>query len=321
MDPWRAECSQSPSGSRVAWPTKGSRLIRSASWWPPRRPSTWAWGSVRNLGWRWPGSCANRLVTPRSRRTTWPVWPVAAFAPGLACMASLKEGSLSTAVGRGANWTRLAPLLARLELPPEWSILVVIPPDSTGIHGEHEIKAFRQIPGLPDSMVDRLCRLVLLDLLPAVVERDLPVFGAALSEIQLLVGQGFAPGSRGGFCSPRSRSICDLPANRRTGRRRSKFLGADGLRVHERPTCPPHGGLGTDQSPDRMAPEFGILDGGEFRSDHLAGLRDLAWSKRVERGKPPAQGRACLDLLMTRRVADPWNPPTGEHSSAWFGWP
>ena len=95
-----------------------------------------------------------------------------------------------------------APLLAHLEFPPDWSILVVIPPRLTGLHGPSEVQAFGTLPPLAPSTVDRLCRLVLLDLLPAVAERDLSTFGAALTEIQTRVGQGFAPAQGGIFAHP-----------------------------------------------------------------------------------------------------------------------
>ena len=95
-----------------------------------------------------------------------------------------------------------APLLAHLEFPADWSILVVIPPRLTGLHGPSEVQAFGTLPPLAASTVDRLCRLVLLDLLPAVAERDLPTFGAALTEIQTRVGQGFAPAQGGIFAHP-----------------------------------------------------------------------------------------------------------------------
>ncbi len=112
-------------------------------------------------------------------------------------------GGLIVDGGRSrGDQTRPAPLLAHLEFPPEWSVLVVIPPDAIGLHGSPEVRAFHHLPPTLDATVDRLCRLVLLELLPAVVERDLEGFGAALAEIQARVGQGFAPAQGGIFASP-----------------------------------------------------------------------------------------------------------------------
>ncbi len=96
----------------------------------------------------------------------------------------------------------IPPLLSRLEFPGEWSVLIVLPERSPGIHGPREILAFAELPPSPDSLTDRLCRLVLLGLMPAVVERDLPRFGEVLEEIQQRVGEGFASAQGGTFAHP-----------------------------------------------------------------------------------------------------------------------
>ena len=95
----------------------------------------------------------------------------------------------------------IPPLLARSPFPPEWSVLVVVPGRTPGLHGEPERRAFAALPPFPDALTDRLCRLVLLGLLPAVAERDLPAFGDALEEMQRRVGEGFAPAQGGVFGS------------------------------------------------------------------------------------------------------------------------
>ncbi|MEW4566472.1 beta-ribofuranosylaminobenzene 5'-phosphate synthase family protein [Tautonia sp. JC769] len=95
------------------------------------------------------------------------------------------------------------PLVAHADFPDDWAVLVAIPTAPPGLHGEAERLAFRDLPPMPDSLSDRLCRLVLLGLLPAVAERDLPAFGAALVELQSHVGDWFAPAQGGGrFACP-----------------------------------------------------------------------------------------------------------------------
>jgi beta-RFAP synthase len=101
----------------------------------------------------------------------------------------------------------IPPLLARLEFPKEWSVLLVIPRREPGLHGPREVQAFAGLPPWPETLTDRLCRLVLLGLLPAVVERDLSRFGEALEEIQRRVGQGFAPAQGGTFARPELEAI------------------------------------------------------------------------------------------------------------------
>lgn len=95
-----------------------------------------------------------------------------------------------------------APLLCRMEFPHEWSVLVVAPAEAPGLHGPDEAGAFAALPPIPERETDRLCRLVLLGILPAVAERDLPAFGASLEEIQGRVGSWFAPAQGGVYASP-----------------------------------------------------------------------------------------------------------------------
>src|SRR5208337_358349 len=66
-------------------------------------------------------------------------------------------------------------------------------------------------PPLPDRVTERLCRLVLLGILPAVVERDLLAFGAALDELQASIGAAFAPVQGSVYTSTQSEGlIADL---------------------------------------------------------------------------------------------------------------
>ncbi len=83
--------------------------------------------------------------------------------------------------------------------PSSWSILLIVPEVASPLHGPAELQAFRELPPLASSLTDRLCGLVLLGLLPAVHETDLPTFGASLTEIQALVGASFAPVQHGVF--------------------------------------------------------------------------------------------------------------------------
>jgi beta-RFAP synthase len=105
---------------------------------------------------------------------------------------------------------QLPPLVARLPFPGEWSILLVQPPEPRGRHGSDELAAFSGVLPPPERVTERLCRLILLGILPAVVERDLQTFGAALSELQHHVGTAFAPVQGGIYASTLSASIVTI---------------------------------------------------------------------------------------------------------------
>jgi beta-RFAP synthase len=117
-------------------------------------------------------------------------------------------GGLLVDGGRRDPGPGVPPLLARYELPADWHVLVVLPEAPEGLHGPDEAGAFAALPAMSDAASDRLSRLVLLGLLPAVVERDLDSFGAALTAIQLHVGRGFAPAQGGRpYASPAAEAI------------------------------------------------------------------------------------------------------------------
>ncbi len=105
--------------------------------------------------------------------------------------------------------TAIPPLVARHAFPEEWSILVIQPPGLHGLCGAEEVRAFAGLPPIPDRVTGRLCRIVLLDLIPAVLERDLSTFGAALTELQAHVGAIFAPAQGGSYTSLHASTIVD----------------------------------------------------------------------------------------------------------------
>jgi beta-RFAP synthase len=101
----------------------------------------------------------------------------------------------------------LPPLISRVAFPPEWAVLVVQPNCGSGLHGSAELHAFADLPPIADHVTDRLCRLVLLGLIPAVHEHDLESFGAALTELQQQVGRCFATAQGGIYARPELTAI------------------------------------------------------------------------------------------------------------------
>lgn len=103
--------------------------------------------------------------------------------------------------GRRPGSEAIAPLLGRYHIPSQWHCVVAVPPGSPGLSGDAEAEAFDRLPPPPDRDVERVSHLVLMQLLPALVEGDLPAFGGALTEVQRVTGAWFAP-SQGGVFAP-----------------------------------------------------------------------------------------------------------------------
>ena len=119
--------------------------------------------------------------------------------------------------GGKAAKTALAPLIARHDFPDEWDILLAIP-HQKGLHGRGEREAFLQASrGAEGDDSAELCRLLLLSVLPALVERDLPVFARALHEFNRKVGEMFAPWQAGAYATPRAAALVDWLTQRGLG--------------------------------------------------------------------------------------------------------
>jgi beta-ribofuranosylaminobenzene 5'-phosphate synthase len=115
--------------------------------------------------------------------------------------------------GRRAGSQAIAPLLARFAIPPSWRCVVAVPSDGRGLSGEAEAQAFEMLPPPPQMEVERVAHLVLMQLLPALVEADLPSFGEALSQVQRITGSWFAAQQGGVFApGPTGRLVADMAA-------------------------------------------------------------------------------------------------------------
>jgi beta-ribofuranosylaminobenzene 5'-phosphate synthase len=116
-------------------------------------------------------------------------------------------GGLVVEGGHRPEAERPAPLLARHPMPEEWRVVLVVPAAAPGLSGDAEQDAFgRLVPAPERSAV--IAQLVLTSLLPALVERELEEFGAALTRVQALVGDSFAA-AQGGRFHPRAGGLVE----------------------------------------------------------------------------------------------------------------
>jgi beta-RFAP synthase len=103
----------------------------------------------------------------------------------------------------------ISPLVARAAFPELWRLVLVLPPWGQGLHGPAEVRAFHFLAAehSPPGHTETLCRLVLLGMLPALVEQDLPAFGEALREFNRRVGEAFQPVQGGTYACPRTEEL------------------------------------------------------------------------------------------------------------------
>lgn len=113
---------------------------------------------------------------------------------------AFEQGGFLVDGGRGMR-DQVPPVIARIPFPESWRIVLAFDRDIQGLHGQQEVDAFNALPLFPAQDVAHLARLVLTQILPAVVEQDLETFGAAVTELQQRVGDHFAPAQGGRFAS------------------------------------------------------------------------------------------------------------------------
>ena len=97
---------------------------------------------------------------------------------------------------------RLSPLLARQAFPRDWRVVLICPQEMRGFSGKAERHAFGTLPAISEQATGRMCRLVLLGLLPAVADRDITGFGESLYELQQVTGRCFKSAQGGVYASP-----------------------------------------------------------------------------------------------------------------------
>jgi beta-RFAP synthase len=134
-------------------------------------------------------------------------------------MAAFEAGGFIVDGGRGAL-DQPPPVLLRVPFPDAWRVLLVFDPRAQGAHGDRETNAFAALPPFPDETAGRLARLVLMRLVPGLLETDLEAYGAALTQIQSIVGGHFAAAQGGSpWTSPEVGALL----------KRAVLLGARGI--------------------------------------------------------------------------------------------
>jgi beta-ribofuranosylaminobenzene 5'-phosphate synthase len=94
---------------------------------------------------------------------------------------SVKGGFLPSRYSKVAT----PPVLARFDVPDSWFFVIGIP-KGRRIEGKDEVKAFKDNTPVPRKEVGAITRLILMNMLPAVVEDDIEAFGKAIDKIQSL---------------------------------------------------------------------------------------------------------------------------------------
>jgi beta-ribofuranosylaminobenzene 5'-phosphate synthase len=111
-------------------------------------------------------------------------------------MAAFEAGGFIVDGGRGPRRAP-PPLLLRVAFPESWRVLLVLDNRVEGVYGERETRAFAELPPFTAAHAAHLSHLTLMRLMPGLIEADLAAVGAAVTEIQEILGQHFAAAQGG----------------------------------------------------------------------------------------------------------------------------
>lgn len=93
------------------------------------------------------------------------------------------------------------PIIFRHPFNEDWLFVVAIPNVKRGLAEDEEERVFRHLLPMSSEDVGKICRLVLMRMLPSLMERDLEGFGKALTQVQDAVGDYFREVQRGRYSS------------------------------------------------------------------------------------------------------------------------
>lgn len=83
-----------------------------------------------------------------------------------------------------ASKAKPATLIARYEFPEEWNILLALPEVTHHVHDQQEVNVFQTYCPIPKTEVEQVSHLILMNLIPFLLEKDIVNFGWAIKELQ-----------------------------------------------------------------------------------------------------------------------------------------
>ena len=103
----------------------------------------------------------------------------------LDCGHSFGEGKeKNSCLPSSASRAKPAPQVLHCDIPENWRFVLVSPMNDPGSHGQSEVDIFQS--NFPQSEEDtgKVCRIILMQMVPGILEGDIATFGSAINKIQ-----------------------------------------------------------------------------------------------------------------------------------------
>jgi len=116
---------------------------------------------------------------------------------------AFKHGGFIVDAGHKVGVTGdLPPLIFRHDFPEDWLFVIGLPDSAQGSSGKLEVDAFRNLEPPPAVLAGDVSRIILMQMIPALLEGDAESFGAAMTSLDLKFGEHWREVQGGLYSSP-----------------------------------------------------------------------------------------------------------------------
>ncbi|MDP6458713.1 MAG: kinase [Candidatus Bathyarchaeota archaeon] len=116
---------------------------------------------------------------------------------------AFKHGGFNVDAGHKVGDTRrIPPLFFRADFPDNWRFVIGVPSIPTKKSGSSEKNAFNKLNPPPATLTAEISRIILMQMIPAIIEEDIVSFGKAITSVDFKFGQFWAEIQGGCFTHP-----------------------------------------------------------------------------------------------------------------------
>ena len=116
-------------------------------------------------------------------------------------LGAFENGGFLVDGGRGQDGN-VPHITSRQSFPNHWRILLLINEREKGFHDEDELNAFNTLPEFPEHLSQELCRIALMQILPALASENFIDFSSGIGKLQSTVGDHFSKIQGGRLANP-----------------------------------------------------------------------------------------------------------------------
>ena len=113
---------------------------------------------------------------------------------------AFQQGGFLVDAGRNTE-SQVPPIISSIKFPSNWRVILIFDLKHRGLFGKDEHDSFSALPSFSSQTASYLCRLVLMQVLPAISEQNIEAFSKGIFEIQRSLGEFFASAQGGRYTS------------------------------------------------------------------------------------------------------------------------